>query len=76
MHRGLCGKEYHRLLSNLTAGQNFTMFPADNLSIINPEIIEAMSQLLFLTTVDITTKDTVDLKAGATKLLFVPPDLK
>jgi len=51
--------------------------PGDNLSIINPEIIEAMSQLLFLTTIDVTTtaaKDKIDFKKGAAKQLFVPPD--
>lgn len=50
--------------------------PADNLSIINSEIIEAMSQLLFLTAVEITTKDNVGLNEGAVKQFFVPANLK
>jgi len=52
--------------------------PADNLSIINPEIIEAMSQLLFLSITDITTATTEDLvafKQQGSKPFFVPPDL-
>jgi hypothetical protein len=50
--------------------------PADNLSIINPEIIEAMSQLVFLSITDLTTEADINLKAGASNLLFVPSELK
>ncbi len=51
--------------------------PADNLSTINPEIIEAMSQLLFLTIIDATTtaaEGGIDFKKGAVKQLFFPSD--
>ncbi len=50
--------------------------PSDDLSIINPETIEVMSQLLFLTIIDLTTRNTVDLRLGTEKLCFIPSDLK
>ena len=56
-------------------GSELYHVPGDNLSIINPEIIEAMSQLLFLTTVEITTADSVKLGENSSRMLFVPAEI-
>jgi hypothetical protein len=53
-------------------GSEIYHVPKDTLEIINAETLENVARLLFLTTLDITTKEVVNFKTGAIMPLFIP----